>query len=176
MASADFCRGIGTPCGFPSHHSVTHGRSPKVSLTAFDARPPNLRFAPLMDTDFAVRCRLVRRLRLISGSCPSARASAPRFLQTPPRDDALALHAPFASIRLGRGLAPPNDQTCLAHNANAARSLGRRFAFTGRSHRFDTTFQVEGNALSSKIRLARPERHFRFRFARPNRTPKVRSA
>ena len=34
-----------------------------------------------------------------------ARALAPRFLQTPPRDDALALHYAFSSIRVGR--APP---------------------------------------------------------------------
>jgi hypothetical protein len=27
----------------------------------------------------------------LSGSCPSSRGFAPRFLQTPPRDDALAL-------------------------------------------------------------------------------------
>src|SRR5579863_1768096 len=33
---------------------------------------------------------------LISGSCPSARVFAPRFLQTPPRDDALALRYHFS--------------------------------------------------------------------------------
>ncbi len=49
-----------------------------------------------MDKDFAVRCPLVRRSRLLSGSCPSARTFAPRFLQTPPRGDSpcalLTLH------------------------------------------------------------------------------------
>jgi hypothetical protein len=45
----------------------------------------------LMDLDFAVICQLVRRLRLISGSCPSAHVFAPRFLQTTPHDAALAL-------------------------------------------------------------------------------------
>lgn len=77
MASADFCRVFGAPYGSPGHDSVTHGRPPKVSSTAFDARPPDLRSAPLLDTDFAVSCRLVPRLRLRSHSCPSARASAP---------------------------------------------------------------------------------------------------
>jgi hypothetical protein len=40
-----------------------------------------------MNMDFATRCPLVRRSRLISGSCPSTRTFAPRFLQTPPRGD-----------------------------------------------------------------------------------------
>jgi hypothetical protein len=31
------------------------------------------------------------RVGLVSGSCPSGRGFAPRFLQAPPRDDALAL-------------------------------------------------------------------------------------
>ena len=35
--------------------------------------------------DFAVSCLLVRRLRLLSGSCPSTRTFAPCFFQTPPR-------------------------------------------------------------------------------------------
>lgn len=57
-------------------------RSPEVSFTVFHAQPPNLRFAPLMDLDFAVTCQLVRRSRLISGFSPSARVFAPRFFQT----------------------------------------------------------------------------------------------
>src|SRR5664280_784334 len=64
---------------------ATPSRSPGVSSTAFHAQPPNLRFAPLMDMDFAVRCPLVRRWRLVSGSCPSTRTFVPCFLQTPPR-------------------------------------------------------------------------------------------
>ncbi len=46
--------------------------------TAFRAQPPNLRLAPLMDMGFAVNCPLAQRSRLISGSCPSARAFAVR--------------------------------------------------------------------------------------------------
>ncbi len=52
---------------------------------------------------------------LISGSCTSARAFAPRFFQTPPRGDALALRYDFTSIRLSRGLSPPSCRTCSAH-------------------------------------------------------------
>jgi hypothetical protein len=74
---------------------ATRGRSPGVSSIAFGAQPPDLRFAPLMDMDFAIRCPLVRRLRLVSGFCPSARTFASRFLQTPPRGD-----SPCASLTL----------------------------------------------------------------------------
>lgn len=91
MPSADFCPLIGMSRDRPSPEFETAGRSPEVSLTAFHAQPPNLRFASLMELDFAVSCQLVRRLRLISGFCPSARVLTPRFLQTPPRGDALAL-------------------------------------------------------------------------------------
>jgi len=64
---------------------ATPGRSPGVSSVAFRAQPPNLRFAPLMEMDFAVSCPLVRRWRLVSGFCPSTRTFVPCFLQTPPR-------------------------------------------------------------------------------------------
>ena len=64
---------------------ATQSRSPGVSSAAFHAQSPNLRFAPLMDTDFAISCPLVRHLRLISGFCPSTRMFDPCFLQTPPR-------------------------------------------------------------------------------------------
>src|SRR5512147_485554 len=53
---------------------------------------------------------------LISGFCSSGRGFAPRFLQTPPRGDALALRSHFTSIRLCRGLAPPGCRTCSAHD------------------------------------------------------------
>src|SRR5207244_7322517 len=60
----------------------------------FHAQPPNLRSVPLMEMDFAVSCPLVRHSRLRFGSCTSARVFAPRFLQTPPRGDALAVRYP----------------------------------------------------------------------------------
>jgi hypothetical protein len=91
MSAADFCGAIKAPCDAFSHHSVTRSRSPEVSSTAFRAPPPNLRFASLMEMGFAITGPLARRSRLLSGFCPSARTFAPRFLQTPPHDDALAL-------------------------------------------------------------------------------------
>ena len=61
--AADFCLAVRTPHDALSHDSVTHGRSPAISSTAFDARPPDLPPAPLMDMDFAVICQLVRHRR-----------------------------------------------------------------------------------------------------------------
>ena len=60
---------------------------------------PYLRFASLIDTGFAAICPLARRSRLTSDSCTLAPTFAPRFLQTPPYDDALALCYHFTSIR-----------------------------------------------------------------------------
>jgi hypothetical protein len=86
MPSADFCSAVGLPLGRLSR-AATQSRSPGVSSAAFRAQSPNLRFAPLMDMDFAVSCPLVRHWRLISGFCPSTRTFAQRFLQTSPRGD-----------------------------------------------------------------------------------------
>src|SRR6202023_343794 len=76
--------------------AATQSRSPGVSSAAFRAQSPGLRFASLMDMDFAVSGPLVRRSRLVPGFCPSTRAFARCFLQTPPRGDSpctlLALH------------------------------------------------------------------------------------
>jgi hypothetical protein len=91
MPSADFCSLVEGSRDPSSLEFETMSRSPEVSLTAFHAQPPDLRFAPLMEMDFAVIGQLVRRLRLTSGCCSSARVFAPRFLQTSPRGDALAL-------------------------------------------------------------------------------------
>ena len=41
-----------------------------------------------MDINFAVRCALVRRSRLVSGFCPSTRTFDPCFFQTPPPEGA----------------------------------------------------------------------------------------
>ena len=66
---------------------ATRSRSPGVSSVTFRAQSPDLRFASLMDMDFAVSGPLVRRSRLVPGSCPSTRTFALRFLQTAPRGD-----------------------------------------------------------------------------------------
>src|SRR3954452_7561016 len=71
--------------GAASVAEATQSRSPEVSSAAFCAQSPNLRFASLMEMDFAIRCSLVRRSRLVSGSCPSTRTFDPCFFQTPPR-------------------------------------------------------------------------------------------
>jgi hypothetical protein len=83
-----------------SHESETCNRSPEISSIAFHAQPPNLRFASLIDMGFATIRPLARRSRLRSGFCALARVFAPRFLETPPRSDALALRYHFTSIRL----------------------------------------------------------------------------
>src|SRR5215831_4944611 len=84
MPSADFCPAVKRPF-VTSVAEATQNRSPGVSSAAFHAQSPNLRFAPLMDMDFAVSCPLVRHWRLISGFCSSTRTFVPCFLQTPPR-------------------------------------------------------------------------------------------
>src|SRR6266403_2106283 len=95
MPSADFCPAVRVLAAF-SVAEATRDRSPGVISAAFRALSPNLRFASLMDMDFAVRCPLVRRLRLVFGFCPSTHAFARCFLQTPPRGGSpctlLALH------------------------------------------------------------------------------------
>jgi hypothetical protein len=58
-----------------------------LSSVAFRAQSPGLRFASMMDMDFAVGGPLVRRLRLVPDVCPSTRTFAIRFLQTSPRGD-----------------------------------------------------------------------------------------
>ena len=44
---------------------------------------------------------------LRSGSCTSARTFAPRFFQTPPRDDALALRYDFTAVQVVKGTFTP---------------------------------------------------------------------
>ena len=92
MLAADFRHTVRSAHAFLSHDFVTYGSSPEVSTTAFCAQPPDLRLAPLMDMDFAIIRSLLRRSRLISGFCSSARAFARRFLQT--HNGALALRYP----------------------------------------------------------------------------------
>lgn len=80
--------------------SRTQSRSPEVSTTAFRTQPPNLRRTRLMDMDFAVIGQLVPLPPPVFGFCPSARAFARRFLQTPSRDGRPCALLPFTSIRL----------------------------------------------------------------------------
>jgi len=59
--AADFCGRIRVNYFTLSRESTTCHRSPAISSTAFDTRPPDLPPASLMDTDFVVSCQLVRR-------------------------------------------------------------------------------------------------------------------
>src|SRR5262249_20755541 len=113
----------------PSVATATQSRSPGVSSTAFHAQSPDLRFAPLMDMDFAVSCPLVRHWRLLSGFCPSTRTFAPRFLQTPPHDGSpcasLALHL----HQVGQGTFTP--KLLSMPSTQRSRWRGGRLAWAG---------------------------------------------
>jgi hypothetical protein len=61
MPAADFCRTVKVDRSTLSSDSGTSDRPPEVSSTAFNAQPPDLQPAPLMDMDFTVNCQLVRR-------------------------------------------------------------------------------------------------------------------
>src|ERR1039458_10466276 len=61
MPAADFCRTVRVDYSTLSPGSGTYSRPPEVSSTAFNAQPPNLQPAPLMDMDFAILCPLVQR-------------------------------------------------------------------------------------------------------------------
>src|SRR5580704_7571977 len=96
-----------------------------VSSTAFDTQPPDL--PPVMEwirvsQSFA---RSPATVGLLSGSCSSARAFAPRFFQAPPRGECyftLALRYDFTSIRLSKGLSPSSCRTCSAHSKKGHQS------------------------------------------------------
>jgi hypothetical protein len=94
MLAADCCHMVRSAHASLSHESVTYDSSPEVSTTAFHAQPPDLRLTPLVDMDFAIISSLIRRSRLISGFCSSARVFARHFLPTSFRIDALALCYP----------------------------------------------------------------------------------
>jgi hypothetical protein len=96
---------------FPGHGSRSHGligsmqsasciwraqsgvrtrqRSPEVRSTAFPAHLPDFASPVLDDLGLCSHLPAPGRVGLTSGSCPSGRGFAPRFLQNPP-DDALA--------------------------------------------------------------------------------------
>ena len=79
--SADFCTAVGAPRGAPSPKSRTRHRSPRLSLTTFVARPPDLQHWPSMDGG-------LRRLL-------SARPTSTAYYPIPVRRPATLLHASF---------------------------------------------------------------------------------
>src|SRR5713226_5195220 len=83
--------------------------------------------------DFVVACPLVPNVpHLVSGSCSSPRTFAPRFLQTPPHGDALALRLSFGSTSTWTGDFHPQAVRHARHtrSASAAAAQPYRFAFT----------------------------------------------
>ena len=86
MPSADFCPAVRPPLGCLSPRSDTEqiswGNLSRLPCTVAEST-----LRTLMDMDFAVRCPLVRRSRLLFDFCPSTRTFAWCFLQTPPRGD-----------------------------------------------------------------------------------------
>jgi hypothetical protein len=89
----------------PSVLTRTPCRSPVVSCHTVGASTPDLSSPPqLWMEGFAVACQLAPSVpHLVSGSCPSPRTFVPRFLQTPPRGDALALPLSFGSTHTWTG-------------------------------------------------------------------------
>jgi hypothetical protein len=88
--------------------SVLHEDTPQISrgklsyLPCIGAR--FIKHRPLWMEGFAVACQLAPTVpHLVSGSCPSPRTFVPRFLQTPPRGDALALPLSFGSTHTWTG-------------------------------------------------------------------------
>src|SRR5882724_1387084 len=124
MPSADFCPAVRLPLDNLSPLR-TRNRSPGVSSTAFHAQPPDLRFAPWMDMDFAVSCPLVRRWRLISGFCSSTRMFALRFFQTPPHGDSPCV---LTSPSPPSGWAGDLHPQAAEHAQHTTKPLGGRMA------------------------------------------------
>src|SRR5690554_2593187 len=82
---------------------------------------------PLRMEGFAVTCQLAPSTsHLISSSCSSPRQFTLGFLQTPPRDDALALPLTFGSANTWyRDFHPTSLVPCPAHTRNEAVRLTR---------------------------------------------------
>ena len=92
MPSADFCAavtGLADPLspGLPDTAQTSRGKTDRLHRIPAGFTAPALDGCGLRDHALA----RPGRVGLVSGSCPSGRGFAPRFLQTPPRDDALAL-------------------------------------------------------------------------------------
>jgi hypothetical protein len=122
-------------------------RSPGVRHVTVAAQTPDLQNAsqlPQME-DFAVTCPLVPDAsRLISGFCSSPRSFGLGFLQTPPRDDALALLLAFGSAKTWLSDFHRHSYVpCPAHTSKLSRRpwllmAGRLERFVGQRHRHAT--------------------------------------
>ncbi len=95
-----------------------YGRPPGVRLRNCQCVDAGfIKHTPMWMEDFVVTCQLVPGVpHLISGSCTSPRIFGLGFLQTPPRDDALALLLTLGSANTWyRDFHPASHMPCLAH-------------------------------------------------------------
>ena len=157
MLYADFRRTVREIHIPLSRDFATCGSSPEVSTAAFSAQPPDLRLTPLMDMDFAITRSLVRRSRLISGFCSSARAllgASFRPIMAPLRSATLHLHQvggrlalPKLSYMLGTRDLPPAER--VASGSLPEAGIKRRKAPEGPSEissgRAERTRGYDGN-------------------------------
>jgi hypothetical protein len=75
---------------------------------------------------FAVACQLAPTVpHLVSGSCPLLRTFVPRFLQTPPRGDALALPLSFGLRTHGQETFTPKHDSMHGTRAQAWSRRGK---------------------------------------------------
>ena len=129
MPSADFSIAVRIDYSILSQNSVASDFS-KGTMETSQGKTRNFRcmnagfikHTPLQMEDFAVTCPLVPSVpHLRSGSCTSPCIFGLGFLQTPPRDGALALLLSFGSANTWCGdFHPTSYVPCLAHTANCA--------------------------------------------------------
>ena len=114
MPSADFCNAMGRSHGrLQSDMDTLQISRGKTSILPHN--PLDLQHQVAVDMDFALFCTLIHlKLPCIQFLFVGSRFRY-RFLQTPPRDDALASCLHFTSTRLCGGLAPPRHWACPAH-------------------------------------------------------------
>jgi len=120
-----------------------------------------------MDMDFAVSGPLVRRSRLVPGFCPSTRAFARCFLQTPPRGDSpctlLALHLhqvgrrTFTSKLLSMPSTPLNRYAIVAAAGSSVSTLTRIEIVDSGAPTWRR--KLEGISFCSAIAIAQRTRH-----------------
>jgi len=84
-----------------------------------------------MDLDFAMCRPLVRRLRLISGFCSSARTFDPRFLQTPPRDGSPCVSLTLHLHQVGWKTFTSELLSNIEHARHTTKPLSRRVSRGG---------------------------------------------
>ncbi len=164
--AADFCCRISVNYSTLSHESETCNRSPAISPTAFDTRPPDLPPAPLMDTDFAISCPLVRRRR------PQIRflSIGPYLCSTLPLDPTSrwcpCASLPFTSIRLGRDFHPlaaehARRTTKRAADFSAARRHSQNYLFSLTRHDLPESARIYRDFSRSRRRVVRVTRSVR---------------